>query len=240
MQNAAMMLPAWPPVIDGVVLTANPASLLAQGKLPRIPVMNGVTRSEADLFSALALQRADGASPTDLDYQSALNSLFGSYLGAWLYGQYPTSSYGSAVKAFGAMMTDWFYSCPTRLAWDSFAATTPTYAYQFDDPQALGLLSVVPRGASHGSDLAFLFNPSNPLLTTSQQGLAQQMTRYWANFAATGDPNTGPFGGQDLAWPRYGSGPAAQLRDLLPSGSASTTLDMTTFRTQHRCSLWGL
>jgi para-nitrobenzyl esterase len=60
-----------------------------------------------------------------------------------------------------------------------------------------------PRGATHTAELAYMF--SNPPVTGSwtdaDQKLAETMSSYWANFAATGDPN-----GKGLpAWPAYGA-----------------------------------
>jgi para-nitrobenzyl esterase len=46
------------------------------------------------------------------------------------------------------------------------------------------------RGASHTAELAYMFNnPGNAAWTDVDQKLADMMTTYWVNFAATGDPN---------------------------------------------------
>jgi para-nitrobenzyl esterase len=59
-----------------------------------------------------------------------------------------------------------------------------------------------PRGATHTAELAYMFsNPPQNGWTDADQKLADTMSSYWANFAATGDPN-----GKGLpAWPAYGT-----------------------------------
>jgi para-nitrobenzyl esterase len=55
-------------------------------------------------------------------------------------------------------------------------------------------------GASHGSELSFVFGTSPQFATDSAQAtVSKLMERYWTRFAATGDPN----GGTDLAWPKF-------------------------------------
>jgi para-nitrobenzyl esterase len=47
------------------------------------------------------------------------------------------------------------------------------------------------RGATHTAELAYMFNnpPANGSWTEEDQKLADVMSSYWVNFAATGDPN---------------------------------------------------
>ncbi|HLH41746.1 MAG TPA: carboxylesterase family protein [Bryobacteraceae bacterium] len=57
------------------------------------------------------------------------------------------------------------------------------------------------RGATHTAELPYMFDnpPQNGSWTDADQKLADAMSSYWANFAATGDPN-----GKGLpAWPAY-------------------------------------
>ena len=45
------------------------------------------------------------------------------------------------------------------------------------------------RGATHGAEIPYMFgNPGNAW-TDVDTKLSDQMTSYWVNFAATGDPN---------------------------------------------------
>ncbi len=72
------------------------------------------------------------------------------------------------------------------------------YFFTHVPPSAPGQPS---RGATHAADLAYMFdNPApNGTWTDTDKQLAETMSSYWVNFAATGDPN-----GKGLPeWPAY-------------------------------------
>ena len=65
------------------------------------------------------------------------------------------------------------------------------------------------RGATHTAELPFAFNNLGPgrNWTDAERKLADEMSSYWANFAATGDPN-----GRGLAnWPPFKKDPAPMI-----------------------------
>lgn len=102
------------------------------------------------------------------------------------------------------------------------AAGIPTWLYRFSYvPEALrGRWP----GAPHASDVAYVFGapelfaprPGNALGDAASAGdraMAQRISRYWVNFARTGDPN--PQGRID--WPRHTPG-SATLMDFASEG----------------------
>jgi carboxylesterase type B len=129
--------------------------------------------------------------------------------------------------------------CPTQNQAATFAATTPTFFYQFDDLHAPGLNNDHPGyqwGAGHAMELAYLWPSFNngfslyDLLTPAQLELSRQMVRYWGAFTSFGAPEVP---GQPL-WPRYTSG---QLMSLRPGGQTQT-ITAGTFAAEHQCSFW--
>ena len=78
------------------------------------------------------------------------------------------------------------------------------------------------RGAMHTAEIPYVFNIPGRLWTDVDRALAEAISSYWVNFAATGDPN-----GQGLpAWPQYRdkkTGRAMILGDKVEGESAPDT-----------------
>ncbi len=75
------------------------------------------------------------------------------------------------------------------------------------------------RGATHTAELSYMFNnllPGTPW-TDVDRKLADMMSTYWVNFAATGNPN----GAGLPEWPAYSekSGAAIVLGDTVSAGT---------------------
>ena len=104
------------------------------------------------------------------------------------------------------MLTDALSSCPALTA-DTLAVRSGVYAYEFSDPDPpndFGVTFSFPLGDAHSTELQYVFGkiPSRdvtPPFTAAQFALSAQMMRYWARFAATGNPNGDGLwaGGQD-------------------------------------------
>jgi para-nitrobenzyl esterase len=93
-------------------------------------------------------------------------------------------------RAFG----DSSLVCSTWDAATRAAKAQPNvWMYNFDIPA-----NVAGLGATHGSELVYVFGTS-PNLTPEQQKISDLMQTYWTNLAKTGDPNS--MGA--LEWPKF-------------------------------------
>jgi para-nitrobenzyl esterase len=208
---------------------------ITSGQFNRVPVLNGSNLNEGRLFEAL-----DFFDPTftfvsggplnaliagnEITYQDAVALLTGPNNAGTVAGLYPTKKFPnpdnnnqpSADEAFAQIFTDITFSCNAFSADEQLARFVPVYAYEFADPNAPNLFQPLigfSYGASHASELQYLFNQADlqgpadaaanakspapgasmqpPLLTPGQQTLAAEMKAYWANFVKFGTPNTG-------------------------------------------------
>jgi para-nitrobenzyl esterase len=121
------------------------------------------------------------------------------------------------------------------------SVTVPIYQFEFDDPAApvckVGIAEPCPpynMGAVHSSELNYLFpNLSNtvainaPDLVPASQGLANQMVKYWAQFAFTSNPNVVGL----PSWPLYTGKQTSTVMLLKPNAVAPYDSDAA-----HQCT----
>jgi para-nitrobenzyl esterase len=246
------------PIVDGTVLTQTLESAFASGQFNRVPVISGGNHDEDRLDVALAFGY-QGQGLMDADYPAVTADYLGP---AWLglpvtdsfvkhivNVAYPLSNYPvppsvqSAPLALGASLTDAEFACPERNSVRLLAQYVPTYAYEFNDenPPLYPLPPAnFPLGAYHSAEVQYLFNLLGPDLvhyiaapfTADQQQLSDAMIGYWAQFAASGDPNlrSAP------RWARY-SARTDKFQSLLPP----TPTAESNFDAAHQCtSLWNI
>jgi para-nitrobenzyl esterase len=235
-------------VAGGNLLPTEPDAVVRTG-LPRpVPVLIGSLRDEIAFFAAY-FPAYFGL--TAADYAPTLAALFPALETSEITTRYPIEGRPAPQPFFAisAVASDsgFFYGSPTfiysqalggcvtsRLA-DALSSSTTTFAYELDDPSFTWATqttqSPLLKGASHTSDLPFLFELDAPLsqpFNDAQNNLADQMVRAWGAFVATGDPST-----TTNPWPAY-TAAAPTLLHLEPS-AVSTTHD---FRERHHCDFW--
>ncbi len=195
-----------------------------------MPVLIGSNANEATVFEAKQYQHRP-VPRTAEEYQSVLESKYGTRA-TELGRRYPLADFdGNVLGALAAIDTDNSYACPTFAMAEALARRAPVYAYEFADPVAPVEQQYrdapLPLGASHGSELGYLFDLSRTMNPESA-ALSTQMTRYWAQFVKTGNPNVE---GQP-EWPAYISGGAFQR--LAPPAPRSEG----GFASRHQCGYW--
>jgi para-nitrobenzyl esterase len=228
----------WSPTVGGALLPQMPREALTSASFNKTPILHGTNRNEGDYFAAQLLQSLPDL--TAAQYVGIINQRFGSAAGSVL-AKYPAENYPAPAYAYSALITDLSFSCPARTSNQLLAASVNVFAYEFDDPDAPVKLGspyappVIPGfdlGAYHGSEVQYLFQAADPsAFTPAQLALSNTMIRYWAQFAATGNPN----GGSAPQWPAYAA--AAEKFQLLAPLSAGQN---DTFAADHQCSFWAL
>ncbi len=201
------------PAIDGGLLGAHPADLIANGAgSPGVPLLAGTNRDEFTLFSiASPLARdLDEARLRDL-VQRYLDSagladpiapvaLLETYRTARAARQQATDP-RALLNAFG---TDWIFRVPLLRLLDAhgtFGASTYCYRFDWGSPLAAGAL-----GACHGIELPFVFGSVEHELAAvftgggeKAEALSAAMRAAWIAFAGSGNPSCA----QLPTWPTY-------------------------------------
>lgn len=225
------------PNLDGMVLTQTVRDALASGEFNRVPVIQGSTHDEWRLF--VGLDELVFGPLTAEQYPGAIASTLGVPQGTADFlatAVYPLSGYSSPSVALGTLGTDAIFACTGRTAIQLLSEYVPTFAYEFNDPNApqnfLPPLSF-PDGAYHASEVQYLFDTEpdipSPGLDEDQQELADQMVRYWTRFARVGDPN----GCGEPSWPRYETETDEYLSLVPPSATPTEG-----FAADHKCGFW--
>jgi para-nitrobenzyl esterase len=195
-------------------------------------VVIGTNHDEYRLF--VAVIQLLGGRVTAANYQTKIASTLGvsAAIAGAIAAQYPLSRYPSPPVALGAVGTDAIFACHALIAGQSLARYVPTYAYEFNDENAPGLLLPpvgFPYGAAHAFELPYLFSLATaahpPRFSQAQQQLAAAMKQDWTNLAKTGIPAAG--------WPRF-TGTSQRMLSLVPP----TPQVETDFAAQHHCAFW--
>lgn len=171
-------LPVFRPAIDGWVLPVSVSETYARGMQQDVPVMTGFNLDEmgAEPHPNLTLEALRKSARED--YGSMADELL---------KLYPTTQDAQAEQAQRTFSRDRnrATSYLWATAWKQKAhSNVYTYFWTHAPPD--------PRGASHGSEIRYVFN-SLDLFTTpwteQDHKVAETVSSYWANFVINGDPN---------------------------------------------------
>jgi len=170
------------PPVDGWLLPAPPADLLAGKAFVPRPVMLGFNADEMLMY----------VTPTTERWLQALEETpRPDVVGELLNGL-------SLPQRMDELASARQFTCPSIALADGFAAGgASTYVYRFDRIRS-GEHGI---GAYHGAEIPYIFNTHDAWLPTDEDDrrLTRHMMGYWLNFAATGDPNHDG----SPAWPRW-------------------------------------
>ncbi|MGJ4943667.1 carboxylesterase/lipase family protein [Bradyrhizobium sp. HKCCYLS1011] len=232
------------PNVDGKLLTQSIGSALGSGQFNRVPLINGTNHDEYNLFVAQNFDLAGGPI-TASTYIAAIAVLTGTTAtqAPLVASHYPVpAQFATYDQGAGAAGTDANFACTARFADELASPFVPTFTYEFSDekaPQNFLPPASFPYGASHASELQYIFPTANPSgyglnlaqtpLDANQQKLSDRMVGYWTEFARSGNPNG--FG--QPHWPRF-----HRDRQVMLSLVPPTPATETNFATVHQCDFW--
>jgi len=230
---------AIPGIIDGKVLKESLGTALAAGRFADVPVLNGVNHDEQRVFVIyLGLTVTGGtyvAIPEPItaeSYQRVIAAVLGvsASRAASIAAEYPLDAYPSPAIAFSTLDNDAWWACPALQMDQWLARRVPTFAYEFNDDNAVARYFPTPGVATHTSELPYIFDlPNAPIqqpFSPDQETLAASMRAAWANFAASGDPSS-----STVPWPSFDS---THVMSLVPPQPQVET----DFASRHHCSFW--
>lgn len=233
-------------VVDGQLMPVQTGVALATGQFNQVPIMDGTTRDEFMLFVPIFFDFA-GNPVTAENYFYAISGVLAGIpieqaaaIGTYYY---PLAIYDDPAQGVGAVGTDVVFSCPSLGLLNMVSQYVPTYAYEFNDPNAPQIyLPPVPYtyGAYHESEVQYVMDtrrpipiPYSPAFTPEQEALSDTMVTYWAQFAHYGDPNAA---GEPVWSPYNPAMGQVTLQSLEPvTTQPITVMDFAAF---HRCEFW--
>jgi para-nitrobenzyl esterase len=181
------------PVADGYVLPGDQYEIYQAGRFNDTPVLIGTNSDESALFiqtnaGYIDILKAGFQKVTPASFEQQVRADYGPHADAILK-TYPHATDREALKAAKDMFRESAFSWHTW-SWarlQSQKGKGKAYVYYFDRKTP-----VTSDGASHGSEVSFVFANPGVFSGTPQPGdaeLTNLMQTYWVNFAKSGDPN---------------------------------------------------
>jgi para-nitrobenzyl esterase len=182
------------PVVDGWVFPDEIHAIFEQGRQNRAPVIVGSNADEGSMYAG------NDAPITVEDFRSFARQRFGDFAEDFLEA-YPVDSDSDVRDAFVASVGDAYFTWEMRM-WARLTATVDADAWLYRFTRVPPIAESEIYGSHHGAEIVYVIGNFHLASFTPQpedERLAETMSGYWINFAATGNPN-----GPGLPeWPAY-------------------------------------
>ena len=175
--------------VDGDFMPDHAVDIYGRGEQQDVPVIAGTNTDEGTIFQGML------PATTPEDFSAAMQERFGAQA-ATILDLYPATDARSLFAAKNQLITDtWFVQNTRNMLAGMAKVPSNGWQYHFSRraPQAPML------GAFHGMEIAYAFGNLDADAATEDRALSDAMTRYWVQFATTGDPNVEGL----PAWPAY-------------------------------------
>ncbi len=171
------------PVIDGHVLPTDVYTIFSEGKHNDVPLLTGYNRDEGFIF---------GPTMTAEQFRADAKSKYGELADEFLKA-FPATDDAVAKQSQKNLSRDQLFAWQ-GYTWAKLQAEKgkqKAWLYRFDRVPP-GRPDLAEHGAFHSAEIAYALHSlptwNRPWEKLDQQ-LSEQMSSYWVNFAATGDPN---------------------------------------------------
>jgi para-nitrobenzyl esterase len=172
--------------VDGYVFPADVLTIFKTGKQNDVPTLIGSNADEGSIFTR--------DTTTVAGFKAQIGQQMGAKADEYL-AFYPATNDQDARRAQAASMRDQTFGWQMRTWARLQTETGKSKVFLYYLSQAPPLDNAAWLGAQHGSEIPYAFNWPNGHHSTvvpwtaADKALAEQVSSFWVNFAATGDPN---------------------------------------------------
>jgi len=201
--NTGRDKPAWIPITDGNLVKITPREAFGKNKMNNLTIMIGFNQNEASLFFFLSFMFYSDISPEF--YESIIKNSFPQEIVPKILEKYPSNS-NSLKSNLIDLATDVLFIHYVKIfITGAINSGLSAYLYQFSRTPTMSSLGFSGLNATHAEEINSIFR-NKKFNSKEDDLLSQNIQKYWAAFAHTGNPNSWSVLGYQnpvVEWPLY-------------------------------------